>query len=253
LRIAVLVIAALAAASLSCHHAFPAAEACLPPDAAVVASFDLTSLRASPIYPDLPDTARQFLAAYPSASRLMLAWDRHTLLTVQTGNFEQPPSGATLVDSHLAISGGELAVRAAAARHNSHTEQPSRLVAYANRTVAAAPLWVAVQGGEALPLTGNIVNLNRLLRLLNYAAVSLTLDSPAQLKLNATAPTPEQAQQCEETLRAVFTLLAVGESRHPDLAALLQSAQIELQGRTLSATLQAPLAQVDQLLAMLAH
>jgi hypothetical protein len=230
-----------------------ATASAIPADTELLSSLDLARIRGSPLVPALPANARQFLASYPTASSLVVAWKSDAFLILARGAFTQPPAGSVLVNSGLVMAGPENALQAAIARYNSRALPRSPVLDYAARSFPDAPVWAAARGGVALPLTGNAANLNRLLRDLDYAGLALTVDSPAQLRLVALGASSDGARRFEESFRAFLSLAAAGEARHPDLAALLGAARVERQDRAVAVTLQAPIDRIALLLTALAR
>jgi len=106
------------------------------------------------------------------------------------------------------------------------------------------------QGGSVallLPLTGNLANLNRLLRLVDYATLTADFNSRVDIRVKASCPTPEDGRQLEEALRALITLAAVG-TRDPDLVAAFQSAQVTREGSTVQLAISASLPALEKFL-----
>jgi len=225
--------------------------AAVPVDAVIVAGIDLDRLRGSAIYGRLPAAVTQALGPYAGASRMVAAWDSQGLLILARGDFQLAPAGATLVSPHLAIGGADDSVRAAMGRYRSPGGTRSGVLGYGMESLGTAPLWIAMRGGTALPFTGNAVNLARLLRLVEYAGIAVKPDRAAEFRIRADAATADAAQRFEESLRAFFSLAAVGETHRPDLAALLEVARVERKGRVVTATLQVPAEKVGDAIAAL--
>src|ERR1035441_2820354 len=99
---------------------------------------------------------------------------------------------------------------------------------------AARPVWIAVRGGVALPLEGNLANVNNLLRGAEYITFALDPGDPADLQLVARCPTPEAALHFEQSLRALVSLASVH-------ASTLQSIRIVREDRVVRVRLSAPL------------
>jgi hypothetical protein len=237
-------VAALASITASCGSHATDITACIPPSTIAVASLDLDRLRAAPFYAKLPQSVLTFADTYRDARQLVLAWSGADLLIVVRGS----APGATTVAPNLAVIGSAESIRAAIAQY--HTGQPGSalLLDYANKTAGGAPLWVAIQGGTTLPLTGNTRNLNRLLRDLDYASLAAHLDSAVKLRLTAHARSAEGAHEFDENLRALLSLAAAAEARSAPLATVLNSVQVRRDAVTTTATLTIPAGNVESLL-----
>src|ERR1039457_190715 len=83
---------------------------------------------------------------------------------------------------------------------------------------AARPVWIAVRGGVALPLEGNLANVNNLLRGVEYVTLALDPGDPADLQLVARCPTPEAALHFEQSFGALISLAAALNTRQPATA-----------------------------------
>ena len=243
-RGSILIAAALLVLSIGCRSTPPAVidpamAACVPASSTLVAGIDLDRLRASPLYGQLPPAARALLDPVKEAHSLMVASDGKELAVIARGPFQQMPVGATAVGRDLAISGtpGFLAGRRGA----------PDLIGYASTVASGNPVWIAAQGGAALPLTGNAANLNRLLRECEHAAMTLRLNGSVELALTAAGRTTDAAREVEETLRATITLAAAGEASRPDVAALLRSIRLTREDRTVRASVSAAPNQVMKL------
>jgi hypothetical protein len=254
-----LVLAAAAAIALvSCRPSAPAAAvdpvlaSCVSADTLALAGVNLAQLRASPLYRQLPPGAAALLGPLGGASYLLLAWNGKDVLAIARGAFREPPAGAVLLAKDLAVSGSAEAVRAAAAQRKTGQTGARWLLDCAAGPAAANQIWVVARGGVAYPLTGDAANVNRFLRLVEYASLAVNLDSNVRLEALGAGLAAESAQQLEETLRASFSLAAAGASRDRALADLLHSVQIQRDGKTVRATLSAAPEQVDKLLGWIA-
>ena len=190
LTVVVVVALAWCAAGCRSHPAGPGidrgAAACIPAGTVVVASLDLDRLRVSPLYRRLPPAAIALAESYRTAQHLLAAWNGADVLIAAQGPFREAPPGATLAARNLALSGAPGAVRAALAQYRSGSTGVPGMLGYAAKTADGSPIWVVVQGGVALPLTGNVRNLNRLFHNLEYAALSVDLASPVNLSVTFT-------------------------------------------------------------------
>jgi len=255
----VVVVVALAWCAAGCrsHPAAPGVDrgvaACIPAGTVVVASLDLDRLRASPLYRRLPPAVTALAESYRSAQHLLAGWNGADVLIAAQGPFREAPPGATLATRNLALSGAPGAVRAALAQYRSGGTGVPGLLAYAAKTAGGNPIWVVVQGGVALPLTGNARNLNRLFHNLEYAALSVDLASPVNLSVTALGRNEQAARDFEENLRGFLSLASAAEAHHKEIAALLDSVRIRRDGASANALLSVPPEEVEKLVEPFTH
>jgi len=235
-----------------CHSAAPERsanydmEVCVPPDTVVLAGFHLDRLRGTDSYGHLPPDWKAALEPLLSATYLMLAYNGRDLLVIARGHFSPAPPGAVLLTPELALAGSPEAVRAAGGQRATGKPGAASLLARA-AAIEIRDIWAVAGGGASLPFTGNIANLNRLLRFSDYATVAATVSSSMQLDAAAFCATVEAARQLEETLRGLISL-AAGAMRDRDLAMLIQSAQLRRDDSTVHVALTATLPALDKLL-----
>jgi hypothetical protein len=254
-----LAIAGLAWATLACRTSPVAprvvetdAASCIPASTMVLARVDLDRLRAAPLYSKLPAAVLALAGSYDTASSVLLAYDGKDLLAIARGKFAQPPSGSVLAAPNLALFGSTQLVAAAMAQYRSHTAGAPALLARAESIAAGRQIWIVMQGGVDLPLTGNATNLNHLLRNAESASVTVNVDSGLALAVTVVGRTADSARNVEETVRAEITLAAAAEARRPDLATLLKSISIDRDDRTVRIMLSASGDAAAKLLAALA-
>lgn len=234
-RLAVpIALAILAACRTPAHPAAidPALSALVPAATVALAGVDLDRLRASPLYAKLPAAARAFLEPFGHAHYVLVASTGVELLTIARGVVP----GATQLAPDLALSGAGNLVAAATAAH-----PPAGILAPAESVAAARPIWVAVRGGVALPLEGNLANVNNLLRGAEYVTLALHPGDPTQLEMVARCPTPEAALRFEQSFRAIVSLAAATNARQPAAASALESIRVRREERVLHVSLSAPL------------
>jgi len=194
----------------------PDVASCLPPSASSVAGLDLDRLRASTLWPAF---APQFGQAFDHASALVLAFEGPAYLVIESGRFSSAPPGTTLAASGLALLGAPPLVQSALARARaSAPSAPLPLLADAAPDCRGKPLWAVVRGAAALPLSGNLENLNRLFRPTAFVTLSADLSPAIRLSLAGHCNSPEAAQRFEETVRALVSLSRA--ARGPALPAL---------------------------------
>src|SRR5581483_3818838 len=141
----------------------PALAACVPPGAVLVAGADLGALRRSSLYPNLPASARAFLAPFDGFSSALAAYDGKDLLIAARGQFASAPAGAVVLAPGIAVFGAPEAVAAGKSQFAARRPGAPDLLAQAE-TVASAPIWIAARGEAPLPLSGNLANLARILQ-----------------------------------------------------------------------------------------
>jgi hypothetical protein len=210
---------ALAAAAVSCRSTNAPAgvtrdmAAAIPADTWLLAGLDLASLRAAPLYPQLPPAARALAEQFRDAAYLLLASNGKDIAVIT-------PS------------------LAAAGRKTGRGGAPDLLLRAAS-LADGKQIWVVARGGVPLPVAGNAANLNRLLRNTEYAAITARIGSRIEIEATAAGRTAEAAREFEESLRAILSLTAAGNARQPDLVALIRSIRIGREDRTVRANLSA--------------
>jgi hypothetical protein len=148
----------------------PRLAAQVPEDASAVVGLNLTVLRASPLYARLPHP-------FGDAPYVLIAVRGQELLTITP-------------DGH-----------ASASRH-----APSPLLALAEPLAAKNPVWAVIRGGTALPLEGNLANLNNLLRDVETVTLVAQPGDRLAVDLVASCATPDAARIFEGHFRAVLVL-----------------------------------------------
>jgi len=249
---ALLALAAVGSAGCRASGPPPAIAAplagCIPPGALVLAGARLDSLRASPLYARLPSSAQALLVPLRDASGLLLVFNGSDLLLVSQGRFHEAAPGATLIGSSLMLSGSPAMIQAALAQRRSGAPGSRDLLAVAEAAASGHAVWIATRGSVTLPLTGDAANLNRFLRLADFATLGLRLDSQTQLDLAADCPSPDVASHFEESLRAFLSLSVLGVARRPQLAAMLRAVEVHRDSVRVSASLASPPEALPQLL-----
>ena len=228
----------------SCRAARPAAaidpalSARVPAATVALAGIDLDRLRASPAYASVPPSALTFLENFRQAHRVLFAFTGVELLTIVRGTMP----GATRVAPDIAVSGGNSLVAEATAPH------PPAAILVAAESAATRPLWLAVRGGVSLPLSGNLANVNNLLRDTEFVTLAGQPADPLDLELVARCPTADTALRFEQSLRAIVSLAKATSGRQPETLALWESIRMRREERAVRVTLSAPLAALVQLL-----
>ena len=220
--------------------------ACIPSDTVALAGVHLDAVRASPVFRQFGSGVATLLEPVRDASYLLLAYDGKDLLLIARGAFRPAPTGAVLLKPTLALAGSATAIRAATAQHASGVPGAAALTAHA-QPIAGQPIWAAAQGGVALPLTGNLANVNRLLASTDYITLAAELHSTLAVHAAGICRSADAAQHLEETVRGLFALASTA-SHNRDLAALLSSVRLEREGTIVRADLNAGPEALQQLL-----
>ncbi len=217
----------------------PALSARVPSATVALAGVDLDRLRTSPLYAKLPPAALAFLQTFDRAHQLLIASTGVELLVIARGVVP----GATQIAPDLALSGAPDLIAAATATH-----PPAAILAPAESVAPNNSLWLAVRGGIALPLEGNLANVNNLLRDTDFVTLAIHPNDPADLDLVAQCPTPAAALRFEQSFRALVSLAAAANARQPSIAGPLQSIRIHRDDRVVHASLTAPVDALAKLL-----
>jgi hypothetical protein len=194
-------------------------------------------------------SARDLLGRYGDASQLLIAWNGSDLTIVERGLFKTSPADATMVEPGLAVAGSPNRIAAAVAQHRSRPTGAASLIDYGAAIGGRSAIWLAVRGGTALPLSGNLANLNMLLDDADNASAALDLGAQATLRFAARGRTGASAARLEERLRGFLSLATAAETHRPEIARLLTAAQIARNGREVTASLTASPEMVANLLA----
>jgi hypothetical protein len=218
----------------------------------VLAGVNLEQLRASPLYPLLPRTVSALIEPYSGARSLLAAYSGKDILLVANGPFPEPPTGTTLIAPGVAVAGSPGSVRAAQAQYKTNAAGEPELVSQADAVAAGNQIWILARGDVPLPLTGNAANVNRLLRNMEFAAVTMAVHSAIEFTVTARGRTPDAARHFEETLRATLTMTAAAEAKNANLAALLRTIQVRRDDRMVHATLSTNTETARQLLELFA-
>jgi hypothetical protein len=142
-----------------------------------------------------------------------------------------------LVRNGLALYGSTNAIRAAREQYAAGRTGAGRLLQRAEQ-LRSEPIWAVIRGDAALPLQGNRVNLERVLRFTEYTAASVRWDSGAQVRFTGYCATAEKARELEESLRAMVTL-GKRAIRAGNLEATLESIRIDRHESTVLLSLRA--------------
>jgi hypothetical protein len=169
----------------------------------------------------------------------LIAWSGGELLAIARGVV----LGATQIAPDVALSGAPNLIAAAT---NAHP--PAQILGPAESVARAAPIWIALRGGIALPLEGNLANANKLLHDTEFVTLTAQPADPADFQLTAQCPSSDAALRFEQSLRAIVSLAIATGTRQPATIAALQSIRIQRDERVVHVSLSAPLDTLLQLL-----
>ena len=208
----------------------PALSARVPAATVALAGLDLDRIRPSPLYANLPPAALAFLQPFDHARHVLIAWSGGELLAITRGVVP----GATQIAPDLALSGAPNLIAEATAAH-----PPAQILGPAGSVAGAAPIWIALRGGVALPLEGNLANVNKLLHETEFVTLAIQPGNPADFQLAAQCPSPDAAVRFEQSFRAIVSLAIATGARHPAAIGALQSIRIQRNDRVVQVSLSA--------------
>ena len=173
----------------------------------------------------VPEDASALAGFRPEALKGLaggFAGDRYVLIAIR---------GSEMVTMTIGADGAVHGQPAMAGRGHSP------LLGEAEKLAAHNPGWAVIRGGTALPLEGNLANLNRLLRDAELLTIAAQFGDRIAIDLAATCSTEETAANFEGSLRAILALTRVAAS-----------AQVQRDGRRVNASLTASTESVSKLL-----
>jgi hypothetical protein len=212
--------------------------ASVPANAAGLAGVDLEAVRRSPLLAAIPAPERAFLDSFGGARTLLVAIERGELLMIAQGSV----AGWTPASGGVSLNGAPGLIAEATAHH-----APSPVLGVAEALARTDPVWAVVRGNTVLPLSGNLANLNNLLRDVDYLTLAAQLSDRVSLDLTASCPTLEAARHFEGSVRAVLAV-STANVRQADVAGLLKSAQVRREDRTVHVALAAAPQEILRLL-----
>jgi hypothetical protein len=246
----------------------PALAVFIPPDTVALAGVRMDRLRATPIYRKLAERNRlprfdQFRAESgfdPSRDLhdVLLAGDGKNVLAITRGDYPPKPPGSlkaseykgytlyakdrweaiAFIDKTIALGGLVPSVRAAIDQSKSGGRgAPRDLMARAQTLPADAQIWAVVTGWrgatpDQLREMGNLGNLDRVLRLVEGASLTVELRTGVHAAFTGDSRTEADAKTLADSLRGLSGLarMAVGRDQ-PDLLRALDGIQVKQQGR----------------------
>jgi len=189
--------------------------ACVPAGTVALAGANLEQLRTSPLYGKLP------LSSFSGAKSLLAAWNGKEVLVISAPG--------------PALNGPPEMVESARGQQKTGISGALELLKQADEFADRSAIWIVLKGDTTLPLAGNAANVNRLMRNMEFAAITAGAGPRVELALTARGRTDDAARHFEETLRAMLTLLAAAETKHPKLAGLLRSIPVRRDGQVVRA------------------
>jgi hypothetical protein len=215
-------VAGLALWSASCTAKNPTGAAAIPIDTTAVGAIDLTALRAAPGYGSLPVSLRAVADPLHSARELVAAWNGKDLLLIATGDFKDPPAGYTWIGKGIAAAGS--AERLSAARQALNGGEKAKMELPASEI--RAEVRAAVLRDGRLPSTGNLENLGKMLRMAQVTTMTAYLENTLELDASAQCRSIDEAQELEQSFRAMVTL-AASATKDAAAADVLRGMRIE--------------------------
>jgi hypothetical protein len=221
----------------------PALAVFIPPDAVALAGVHMDQVRATPLYRMLAERNRlpRFGQFDPSGDihELLLSSDGKNVLAIARGDFapQNQNEAITLIGKNIALAGSAMAVRAAIEQHKSGVRgAPRDLITRADALPAGAQIWAVVAGWPGatpnqLREMGNLGNLDRVLRLVEGASLTVALRAGVHAALTGDSRTEADAKTLADSLRGLAALARMGVQRKPDLLRALDSIQVKQEGR----------------------
>jgi hypothetical protein len=151
---------------------------------------------------------------------LAACWNGKDLLLISAGDSAEVPGGYTPIGHGIAAAGPAErieAARSAQAEGKNHAR---------DLPDGDAQVRIVVRGDGRLPLTGNLANLTKLLRMADATTIALRIRDQVDVEIVGRCRSAQQAQSLEESVRAIITMARSLRSKDSRLAALLQSVRI---------------------------
>jgi len=211
---------------------------CVPPGAVAIANVKLDRIRNSPALASV-------LEALPAgtllqASELLVSYDTKHFLVAARGDYRRDTPGAVVISPRVALFGDPSAISEARQQFRTGRTGAPLLLSRAGALPSDAAIRAVVQSGYPLPFTGNLANLNRLLRETEYSTVTARLSEEFECTIAAACRSPEDASRMEETFRGLLTLSRMSLKEQPDLLALYDAARLSRNGPTVNLTVTVP-------------
>ena len=178
----------------------PALSAPVPPPPSRSPESISTTPRRLPSIAKLPPAAMAFLPPFAQARRVLIACDRRR---IPRDRARRSPRRHALAPD-IALSGAPDLIAAATAPH-----PPAQILAAAGSVAARRAIWIALRGGIALPLEGNLANVNNLLRDTEFVTLAVQPDDPADIDWRRNAHA-----RCRTALRTELPCPRLAGRRH---------------------------------------
>jgi hypothetical protein len=245
----------------------PALAAFIPPDAVALAGVRMDRVRKTPIYQKLAlekrlprfENFRTESGFDPSRDihELLLAADGQNVLAIAHGTFGAKPArdltaseykGYTLyakrqgeaiafLDNTIVLGGAAESVRAAIDQYKSGGHgAPRDLMARVEALPADMQIWAVVAGwrgatADQLRAMGNLANLDRVLRLVEGASLTVDLRTGVHAKFTGDSRTEADARNLADSLRGLASVARMGVQRNPDLLRAVAGIQVNEDGK----------------------
>jgi hypothetical protein len=216
----------------------------IPPDTVALAGVHVDQVRATPLYRMLAERNRlpKFGQFDPGRGihELLVASDGKNVLGIARGDFgpQSQNEAITLIGKNIALGGSAAVVRAAIDRYKNGGRggAPRDLMARAQALPADTQIWAVVAGWrgatpDQLREMGNFANLDRVLRLVEGASLTVDLRTGVHAVLTGDSRTEVDAKSLADSLRGLAALARMGLQRAPDLLRALDGIQVKQAGR----------------------
>jgi hypothetical protein len=235
----------------------PVLAAYIPPDTVVLAAMRVDQLRDTPLYRKLSAQKRlpnlsEFRAE--DVHDVLLASDAKNVLAIGRGTFPAHSDAITLADRHTALAGPPDMVQAAIQRARSGSHSPPRdLMARAAAVPGNSQIWAVVADWpgldpEMLRYMGNFGNIDRVLRSVKGATLTIDLSSGAHTIFTGDCQTEADAGSLADSLRGLASLARIAVAqKQPDLARVFDGLQVRQDGRIVTLSIDVPESLAEQL------
>lgn len=221
----------------------PALTAFVLPDTVALVGVRMDQVRAAPIYRKLAQENR--LPRFGELSDqdmhdLLLISDGKNILAVARGALAAKQAGDLNATEYkgFTLYGDNASVRAAINQYDrAGRGAPPDLMARAQALPADAQIWAVVAGwpglgAEQLRGMGNWANLDRVLRLVEGASLSVNLRTGLHAAFTADSRTDADAKNLADSLRGLASLARMGVPRkQPELLRAFDAIQVKQAGR----------------------
>jgi hypothetical protein len=223
----------------------PAMAAFISPDAVAVAGVRLDSIRETPLYRKLAGENRlprfaSNLDPKRDLHEILLASDGKNVLAIARGVIPAKPAGDLNAAEYkgFTLYGSSSSVQAAIDRSKSGgAGAPRDLMERARVLPADAQIWAVVSGWRGLAPDqlremGNLSNLDRVLRLVEGANLTVDLRTGVHAAFTSDSRTDADAKTLADSLRGLAGLARMAATRNqPDLQRAFDGLQVKQDGR----------------------